>query len=72
MVAEGTPPPKKKIQERNDTIEKLMQYLEETAQELEQHEEWYETYEQQVVFTKTNQLFRGFNGEEESEAEAQA
>ena len=35
-----------------------MQYLENTAQELEQYEEWYESYEQQAAFTETNQLFR--------------
>ena len=48
-----------------------MQYLEETAQELEQYKEWYESYEQQVACTETN-LLGSFNREDESEAETQA
>ena len=34
--------------------------------------EWCETYQQELAFTETNQLFHDFNRGEESEAEAQA
>ena len=69
MVAGGA---QEEILERNDTIEELTQCLEETALEMEHYEEWCETYQQELAFTETNQLFRDFNREEESEAEAQA
>ena len=69
IVTEGA---QEEILERNDTIEELTQYLEETAQEMEHYEEWCETYQQELAFTETNQLFQDFNREDESEAEAQA
>ena len=55
MVTEGA---QEEILERNDTIEELTQYLEETAQEMEHYEEWCETYQQELAFTETNQLFQ--------------
>ena len=54
MVTQGA---QEEILERNDTIEELTQYLEETAEEMVHYEEWCETYQQQLVFTENKPTF---------------